>query len=356
MSARIRFSPCGALLLALSLSACDNAQETKSRTPTARPVKLITVKAAGAMRVNRFPAVIGAGRLSELSLQAGGMLREFPVKKAQRLGRGDLIAKLDQRDFRSTLASARAQYQNAEKEYRRAVRLARQDAIARTVLEQRKTQRDVSRAQLERAEKALADSVLRAPFKGVIAQTMVKKLQNVKPGQVVVKFMSDDTFEATIDLPARILARIPKKVAEKRRPKAFVILDALPEQPIKAVYKEASLLADRTSQTYAVTFAFRPPENLLVLPGMNATVELQAENKARTPRVAVPLAAVTNDGKNNYVWAVDTRTMKVSKRAVTLEKGVGETVVVTAGLAANETIAGAGAAYLSEGMKIREWK
>ena len=124
MSARIRFSPCGALLLAFSLSACDNAQETKSRTPTVRPVKLITVKAAGAMRVNRFPAVIGAGRLSELSLQVGGMLREFPVKKAQSLKRGDLIARLDQRDFKSTLASAKAQYQNAEKEYRRAVRLA----------------------------------------------------------------------------------------------------------------------------------------------------------------------------------------------------------------------------------------
>lgn len=356
MLAKNRFSPFGAMLIALSLSACDNAQETKSRTPVARPVKLITVSAAGAMRVNRFPAVIGAGRLSELSLQAGGMLREFPVKKAQRLKRGDLIARLDQRDFRSTLASARAQYQNAEKEYRRAVRLARQDAIARTVLEQRKTQRDVTRAQLERAEKALVDSVLRAPFKGVIAQTMVKKLQNVSPGQVVVKFMSDDAFEATIDLPARLLAKIPKKVAEDKRPRAFVILDALPEQPIKAVYKEASLLADTTSQTYAVTFAFRPPENQLVLPGMNATVELRAENKAQTPRVAVPLAAVTSDGKNNYVWAVDTRTMKVSKRAVTLEEGVGETVVVTAGLAANETIAGAGAAYLSEGMKIREWK
>ena len=225
------------------------------------------------------------------------------------------------------------------------------------MLEKRKTQRDVTRAQLERAEKALADSVLRAPFKGVVAQTMVKKLQNVSPGQVVVKLMSDDAFEATIDLPAGFLARIPKKSAENSSDRrAFVILDAVPDRRIEAVFKEATLLADTASQTYAITFAFRPPENLLVLPGMNATVELRVENKTRTPRVAVPLAAVTSDGKDNYVWAVDRKTMKVSKRAVTLEEGVGETVVVTAGLAAEETIAGAGAAYLSEGMKIREWK
>lgn len=356
MSARIRFGPCVVLFLALFLYACEDAPETKRRTPAVRPVKLITVKASGGARVSRFPAVIGAGRLSELSLQVGGMLREFPVRDAQRLKRGALIARLDQRDFRSALASARSQYQNAGKEYRRAVRLAAQDAIARTVLEKRKTQRDVSRAQLERAEKALADSVLRAPFDGLIAQTMVRKLQNVSPGQAVVKFMSGDSFEAAIDLPAAFLARIPRKTAEKRNQQAFVILDAAPNRRIRAVFKEATLLADTTSQTYAVTFAFRPPENLLVLPGMNANVELRIENKARTPRVAVPLAAVTSDGKNNYVWAVDRKTMRVSKRAVTLEEGVGETVVVTAGLAAAETIAGAGAAYLSEGMKIREWK
>ena len=86
MSFNRYFSPCGALLLAFSLSACEDAPETKSRVPAARPVKLITVKAAGGARVNRFPAVIGADRLSELSLQVGGMLREFPVREAQRLG------------------------------------------------------------------------------------------------------------------------------------------------------------------------------------------------------------------------------------------------------------------------------
>jgi RND family efflux transporter MFP subunit len=356
MLVRSRIGVYGALVIALFIQACDSKQESTSEVAVVRPVKLITVNAASATDVSQFPAVIGANRLSELSLQVGGMLQEFPVMESQLLERGDLIAKLDQQDFESAVASVKSQYKNAEQEFKRAVRLEQEDAIARNVLEQRRTQFDVSKAQLDQAEKALANSVLRAPFKGVVAKKMVKKLQTLTPGQEIIKFMIAETLEATVDLPARYLANVPKAQSNGNHRQAFVILDVAPNQMIDAEFKEASLLADTASQTYAITFAFRPPENLLVLPGMNATVELRVENKPQTIRVAVPLAAITSDGKNNYVWVVEKETMTVSKRAVTIEEGVGKTIVVTEGLAINDTIAGAGSAYLSEGMKIREWK
>ncbi len=351
------FNLFSAIFIALSLSACGKGQEQEgvTRALSVRPVKLITVSTVGTAQVSKFPAVIDAYRMSELSLQVGGMLQEFPVTEAQRLNRGDLIAKLDQRDFKSAFVSAKAQFKNAEEEYQRAARLAEQDAIARSVLEQRLAQRDVSRAQLDSAEKALEDSMLTAPYNGVVAQVMVKNLQTISPGQVMVKFISGDLLEATIDLPASFLAQIPKNESANNHRQAFIILDAAPNQIIEATYKEASLLADTTSQTYAITFTFQPPENLMVLPGMNATVELRIQHKAQITRVAVPLDAITSDGKNKYVWAVDKETMTVTKRLVTIENSVGKMVVVTAGLEVNETIAGAGAAYLSEGMKIKEW-
>ncbi len=355
MRVKIYLGLCGIVVIALGLSACDDNHDTSPETPVVRPVKLITVAAADATAVSQFPAVIGARRLAELSLQVGGKLLEFPVKEAQRLERGDLIARLDKRDFESAAASANATFQNAEQEYQRAVRLAEEDAIARNVLEQRKTQYEVSKAQLDQAQKALTDSVLRAPFNGVVAQTTVEKSQTLSPGQTVVMFMSTDTLEAAIDLPASYLANIPKHESDENHRQAFVILDAAPNQLIEATYKEASLLADTASQTYTITFSFRPPEDLLILPGMNATVELRVESNGQTARVAVPLNAVSSDGDYNYVWAVDKDTMTVSKRTVEIEQGVGETVVVTAGLEVDDMIVGAGAAYLSEGMKIREW-
>jgi len=61
-----------------------------------------------------------------------------------------------------------------------------------------------------------------------------------------------------------------------------------------------------------------------------------------------------SEGGQQYVWVVDPE-MVVSKRSVTVEEGIGETLLVTAGLAPGETIVGAGAAYLSEGMQVRPW-
>lgn len=346
----------GAILIALFICACDSSEENITEREVVRPVKLIAVNEAGANHVNRFPAVVGANRLSELSLQVGGRLKEFPLKDAQEVKRGDLIAVLDARDFESAVASAKAQFDNANTEYQRGLRLAKEDAIARNVLEQRKAQLEVSKAQLNQAEKALADSVLRAPHGGIVAETLVKNLETVSAGQAIVKLMSQDVFKATIDLPASFIARIPKEESEDENRQAFVFLNVAPNQPIEAQYSEAVLIADTASQTYAITFTFLPPANLNVLPGMNATVELRRNMETAGKRFSAPLGAVSSDGEKHYVWVVDSETMIVTKRSVTVESGIGSAVVITDGLSSNEMIVGAGADYLSEGMKVRAWK
>lgn len=344
------------LVAALCITACGSKEEASTKAEVVRPVKLVNVKSADHSNVSQFPAVIGASRLAELSFQVGGMLQAFPVTESESLERGDMIAKLDQRDFESALTSAKAQHLNAKQEYQRALKLVKEDAIARTVVDQRKTQLDISKAQLDQAQKAQEDSVLRAPFKGRIAQKRVEKLQMLSPGQEVVQFISIDSLDATIDLPASYIARIPKDESDSDDRTAFIILEAAPTQVIEADFKEATLLADTASQTYAITFSFRPPENLMVLPGMNATVELRFEKASESVRVAVPLDAITSNENSHFVWAVDMSNMTVSKRTVEIEEGVGKTVVVTSGLNVSDTIVGAGAAYLSQGMKIREWK
>lgn len=336
------------------LASCSKKQEDQPRESSVRPVKLLTIADANTVRSSRYPAVIDAARMSELSFQVGGLLEELPVKEAQSVEQGALIARLDQRDYRSKLDSIKAQFDNTEAEYQRAVRLAKEDAIARSVLEQRKSQRDVAKAQLDSAQKSLSDTELRAPFSGIIVKVPVENLQNVQSGQVVAMLMSEGGLEAAINLPARIIAQVPTR--EQRG--AYVLLDATPEKRIEATFKEASLVADATSQTYVVTFAFERPEDLIILPGMNATVELVSSPKETAGvdcRVSVPLAAVLSDGSAQYVWAVDDETMRVSKRGITIEEGVGDMLIVTEGLKAGETIAGAGATYLSEGMQVRPW-
>lgn len=343
------------LVVALAaVTSCSTDETEQTREPPARPVKLLTLSAASDLQTSRYPAVVSAGRFGELSFQVGGLIEEVAVVEAQEVNEGDLIARLDQRDFQSQAASARSQFRNAEDEYQRAVRLVQEDAMARSVLEQRQAQRDVARAQLDTAEKALEDSVLRAPFSGVVAQVPVRERETVAAGQPIAALIDVGSLEVTVDLPARVITE--SQEVEDRG--SVVILEAAPDTRIVATFKEANLLADTASQTYGVTFSFEPPEDRVVLPGMNAIVELSSARRSDASagsRKSVPVSAIASDGTSTYVWVVDQESMTVSRRDVTVADGIGEYAIVTEGLASGDTIATAGASFLAEGMQVRPW-
>lgn len=339
------------ILVLVAAVSCDSADVEVDRKPVVRPVKIITLSPASDVETSRYPVTVSAGQFNDLSFQVGGLIEEITVDDAEEVDAGAVIARLDQRDFQSQLESARAQFQNADDEYQRAVRLAEGNAIATSVLEQRQAQRDVARAQLDSAEKALEDTVMRAPFAGVIAQVTVREREVIAAGQEIVSLINLDTLEVVVNLPARVVAE--SQEVEDRG--TFVILEAAPDKRIEATFKEANLLADTTSQTYGVTFTFEPPGGLVILPGMNATVELSSARQSQATRKSVPMTAITSDGDSTYVWVVDKDLMTVSRRAVTVVDGIGETVVVTEGLKAGETIATAGASFLADGMQVRPW-
>jgi RND family efflux transporter MFP subunit len=341
-------------------ASCGREDADQVREPKVRPVKLITLSGASDLQVAKYPAVLDAAQLSELSFQVGGSIEDIAVADSQKVQEGDVIARLDQRDFQSQVVSARAKFENAEEEYQRAMRLSQADAIARSVLEQRKSQRDVAKSQLDTAEKALGDTVIRAPFTGVVAEIPIKRRQTVSAGQIIATLIGTGNLagagivEATVNMPAIVIARSQEAEAQS----AVVILDAAPDIRIEATYKSASLLADSTSQTYAVTFTFDPPGDLIILPGMQATLELSSARRtgeSQALRISVPLSAILSDGTARYVWIIDQDSMIASKREVTVADGIGESAVVTEGLALGEMIATAGASYLAEGMQVRPW-
>lgn len=332
--------------------ACDRDDAESTREPVVRPVKLLTVSPPSGKQLFRYPAVISAGQYAELSFQVNGLIEEVLVVESQKVSKGDVLARLEQRVFQNRVTTARVQYKSAVTEYQRAVRLDRENAIASSVLEQREAQKDVAKAQLDTAEKALEDSILRAPFSGDIAQVFIRKTQNVSAGQPIVKLINVDTLEVSIDMAATLVAQSQ----EYDNLGNYVILDAAPNERMKTTLKESTLLADSATQTYRLTGTFIPPANLMVLPGMNATVEIDAVKRSESKKISVPLAAIFSDGDEKYVWVVDNGTMVVSRREVTVADGIGEFVIVTEGLAASDTIAIAGASYLADGMQVRPWK
>ncbi len=339
------------------LSACDSEPplaEKESEAPV-RPAKLIEIGQANSTEFLNYPAVIQSQQLSVLSFEVGGMVKELLVVESQQVRKGEMLAKLDQRDLLAALQSARAQFKQADTAFRRAIRLFKADAISRSKVEERKSTRDVNTAHLRTAKKALEDSVLVAPYSGRIATVSTEERQIIQPGKPAITILGTGGFEATINLPASILAKANTR--EKQANDSYIVLEAAPHRHIPAIFTEISLEADAASQTYELTFAFDVPKDLVILPGMNAVVWLKDPSKSalQANAIRIPLTAIATDGAQKYVWVVDIESMTVFRRNIIVQDGVGLTLNVTSGLQPGEMIVAAGISYLSEGMKVRPW-
>lgn len=344
---------CFASLMLIGSVACSN-EEAAPEAPPVRPAKLVKTETASTARTLNLPAVIQSARTSQLTFQVDGQIAELMVLESQEIEQDGVVARLDDRDYRNNLTQAQAQYDNAEAEYQRARRLVAQDAISRSILEGRRTQRDVARAALDSAEKNLSETVLKAPFSGGISRVYVEQFQNVQAKEPVADIQSDGV-EAIVNIPADLIVYVP----QFQPVDTVVILDAAPNIEIPAVFKEASGQADPNTQTYEASFTFSPPDNLLILPGMTASLKSGFEfstNSTIVPSgIAAPLTAIVAEGDEVFVWVVDEETMTVSKRVVTVGAGIGKDATITSGLEGGETIVAAGGSFLHEGLEVRPW-
>lgn len=341
--------------IAITLTACQKPEEVKTEVKI-RPAKLVTVSQASTSRTLSFPAIIEAENSSELTFQVSGLITQLTVLEGDQVKKGQIIARVEDRDFENSLVQAQAQFDNAETEFQRAKRLSDQDAISRSVLETRQTNRDVAKAALDSAKKTSGDTVLRAPFSGFISKVFVKRYQNIQAKEPIANLQSDGVV-AIINAPADIVARTPQLEPTD----VNVILDAAPDLPLPAIFKEASGQADPATQTYEISFKFSAPDNLYILPGMTATVRSDFQFNDMSDIVpsgiAVPVSAVVAEGDNFFVWRVDPSTMQISKATILTGAGVSEKyVIVTSGLNNGDTIVAAGGTFLHDGMQVRAWQ
>ncbi len=317
-----------------------------------RPAKLIDIKAEEANLQVSLPTIVEADRSAVLTMQAGGVLQEFPVTEGTVVQKGDLIARVDTRTLENDLNQARAQVEVAENEFTRAETLIKQNTISQSVYDQRKSARDLAVLAVEAAEKRLSDASLYAPFDGVIALVDVKQFQTVSAQESIVTLQSNTLFEAVLQVPARAIADSSKVDVVD----TYITLDVAPLVSIPTTFKSIAQQADAASQTYEARFTFEPPEGLVVLPGMTGEMFarlVQTNGAAPHTEITIPVSAVMSDGGQTFVWLVNVDTMAVSRQQVTLDDAIGSALPVLEGLSVGDTIVGAGASYLHDGMIVR---
>jgi membrane fusion protein, multidrug efflux system len=266
---------------------------------------------------------------------------------------GDVIAKLDARDFENDLAAKKSQYEKAFSELNRYRELYEKDAVSRQELENKERNKDVAEADMKIADKKVQDSILKAPFAGVVATKYVDNFQSVKAKEPVARIQNNDAIEVIVYVPERDLAILQKSSLKSAR----ATFDAFPDQKFDLKLKEYETQADAVTQTFKVKFTLPRPENVQVLPGMSANVAIDLELKEgmeATSAFILPSTAVQADAEGKaFVWVVDKDKETVRRQEVGMGEVTGTgSISIKSGLEPGMVLVIAGVRELSEGMKV----
>ncbi len=352
----------GVALAAAFLAGCGQKAEPEA-APTVRPVKIVELGGDVMERTLELPGQVQAFREASMGFEVSGLLQEVVVEEGDEVKKGDILARLDDRDYRAARDAAQAQLTVAQSEAERAQALFDRQATSKQRLDLALAELRVTESSFDRAEKALQDTVLRSPMDGAVARVVVEDIVNVQAKQQIMIVHDLSRFKVVIDVPETLVVRadptIPPEV-QNARVKSTVFLTSGSDEGFPAKILEAATTANPTTRTFPITFAFDPPKSLNVLPGM--TARLQADATALIPSTGtqyeVPSHAVGGQADGQpFVWQIDPEAMTVQR--VTVELGRvsgGQVEIVAESLARGDLIAASGLLHLREGMQVREFE
>ena len=342
-----------ALLILLPTAFLIGCGEEIVEEEPVRPVKVFKAGdiIGGGLTGRSFPGRAEANEEVNLGFEAGGILIERPVDKGDKVKKGQLLARLNPRDFKNELSAAKAERERARAYRDRIAEALKANAVARQDLTDAEARLKGAIAREKIKRKALDDSHIYAPYDGVIALTYFDEFKRVQAKEKVLRLLDISKIKFTVDLPESLISYIPHVT------KVWVEYDVFPGRKIPAKIKEVGTEASMTTRTYPVTLIMDQPKDIKILPGMAGKVSGEADLPDIDGRegIEVPVAAVftPNTEMQNCVWVVDEGSKTVHRRKVKTGELTIDGIMVIEGLKLGEWVVTAGVHLLQEGQKVQ---
>lgn len=333
------------------ITACKEAEIPQQRE-IVQPAKVMTIGSGDSELTRRFPGSVRAAQRVELSFQVSGQLVHFPVKNGQNINKGDVLGRLDKRDYQSNLDAATAQRVKMKSNFDRAKDLIKKKFISQADYDRILADYNIAQSEVEKYQKALEDTDLVAPFSGTIARTYVENFQDVPAKQAVLSLQDNSALEVVVNVAESIIARRQ----ESDQLSIVATFDSMPNKEFPVTVKEFATEADPQTQTYQYILGLEGIEGENLLPGMTASLKVtrKTSNTADDAFFVLPMAALTEDQSGNTsVWTVDSNDLVHSQIVSTGDMMGTGNIQVLSGLNTGDRVVIAGVQAMREGRKIK---
>jgi RND family efflux transporter MFP subunit len=321
-------------------------------------------------------------RQATVSAKAIYKVNEVLVQEGQAVKEGQVIARLDDTNARAALEQSKAQVQQLEAALA-AAKVADEDAhptylrnqkqlgeglISLETAEASKSVYDaahtavlvaegnlsVAKASVEVNQRYEDDTVIKAPFDGVVT------VKNAQPGEIVspqfsggggiAKIVDMDSLEVDVDVNESFIHRVHSKQP------ATITLNAYPDWQIPAEVIAVIPTADRSKATVKVRIGFRQKDARIV-PEMGARVAFLDDAQASPEKSSAPLSgvivppeAVQANGDSGIVFVIDGNTAE--RRTVRLGTRNADGQTILAGVQAGALLAVGDLSKLADRSKV----
>ncbi len=261
------------LLLLSGVFFPSEETESASTDPVVPEHPLMTVKIVEAKAEPFVNDIVLRGytealRTVSLKSQIKGRIVELPVEKGMRVSKGDAICRIDVEDREANYNESVALVKQRELEFAASEKLFAQGHRSETQHSAAKSALEAAIARSLRMKVDLDNTVIRAPFDGVINDRLIEVGDYMKEGEVCALIMEEDPFLVVADISENDIGKI--SVGDSAR---AVLQNG---QRLNGTIRYISSIADTATRTFRVELEVANPDHN-ILDGVTAELIIQAQ-------------------------------------------------------------------------------
>jgi len=327
------------VLLAALLAGCGS-REPAGETSTSFAVETYRVGRGDVRTEIRRPGQVEAARRAELYTKVPGRVVELAAEVGDKVEAGQVLMVIDQSAAQAGLQRAEAALQLAGAAWERVSRLFDEGVVSGQERDEARAAYDQAEAARNEYKSVLDDTVLEAPFAGVVAKRNVDLGGFAQPGSPLLEVVQDDPLKVLVDLTEEELAHVAPGVP------AFISVAGVDGELQGAVVRVSPVLGE--SRTGEVEVRLEGAQGR-VRPGAFCVVRLVTEQ--RKDVLVVPSAALVTGSNSSAVYVAENGVARLKHVEAGLEfRGLTE---VTGGLSEGDVIVVTNLDDIADGAAIK---
>ncbi|MDR9425230.1 MAG: efflux RND transporter periplasmic adaptor subunit [Marinobacter sp.] len=289
----------------------------------------------------RAVATLRALNSVEVTTEVSGRVVELNLAPGQRVGQGELLVRLDDRQARADLAVIEAQLADARRQLTRAQSLRSNNSISQSQVDELRTAVDVARAQQQAARVRLENHRIEAPFSGIVGLSDISVGAYLQSGTAITTLDTTEQMEMSFAVPERFIGQVTPGQ------KVLATSPAFPDETFEGELVELASRISELSRTLTVRALIDNTDGRL-RPGqfMSASLTLQEREG-----LVVPEQAVMIRGDEKYVFVAEEGNAR--RVSVTTGSRMPGRVEILDGLSLDNQVIVTGQDRLSSGDRIR---